>query len=140
MKNKQGKSFVAIMLIIALTVLLLRVVIKQVIKISVTQNESHASLTLKLISVALENYARDNQGVYPISLPILTQTKPPYLDNDYITESPLRGYDYSCARLEPSGYSCSAIPVKCNLSGKTIYTIITGGSLISEECNKSQKE
>lgn len=139
-ENKRAKSFVAIMIFIGFTALLLRFGIEKIIKINIAQNEAIASLTLKLISAALENYANDHAEVYPVSLSGLTQTKPPYLDKDYVLNSPLRGYIYSCSRLEPSGYSCSAIPVKCNLAGRLIYTVITGGSLISEECSKKEKE
>lgn len=124
------------MIVTAVTALLLRVAIKEIIKFSVIQNESDASATIKLISASLENYAKDNRGVYPAKLSALTKNKPPYLDKDYIGLSPLKGYNYDCARLDSSGYSCSAVPLKCGLTGKMSYTVITGGSLISEECSK----
>lgn len=140
MKKTIGKSFVMIMVIIAICALLLRIAIKQIIKLNISQNESHASDTLKLISTALENYAKDNRGVFPVNLSVLTQGKPAYLDKDYIKLSHLRGYDFSCSRLESVGYSCTAIPMKCKLSGNTIYNVITGGTLISDECGKGEKE
>jgi type II secretory pathway pseudopilin PulG len=138
MGNKKGKSFVTIMIITAVTALILRVAIKQIIKMNIAQNESDASATIRLISAALENYAKENRGIYPVKLSVLTQNKPPYLDKDYIGSSPIKGYDYDCTRLESSGYSCSAVPVKCRLTGKIIYTVITGGSLMSEECVKKE--
>lgn len=136
--NKRAKSFVTIMIVTAITALVLRVVIKQIIKVTITQNESDASATIKLISASLENYAKDNRGVYPAKLSVLAENKPAYLDKDYIKISPLRGYNYDCPRLDSSGYSCSASPVSCGLTGKIIYTVITGGSLISEECSKKE--
>jgi len=136
--NKRAKSFVTIMMVTAITALVLRVVIKQIIKVTITRNESDASATIKLISASLENYAKDNRGAYPAKLSVLTKIKPPYLDKDYIELSPLRGYNYDCPRLDSSGYSCSASPVNCGLTGKMIYTVITGGSLISEECSKKE--
>ena len=138
MMNKRAKSFVTIMIVTAITALVLRVVIKQIIKVTITQNESDASATIKLISASLENYAKDNRGVYPAKLSVLAENKPAYLDKDYIKISPLRGYNYDCSRLDSSGYSCSASPVSCGLTGKMIYTVITGGSLISEECSKKE--
>ena len=136
MRNNKAKSFVTIMLIIALCALSLRIIIAKLIEINIAQNESYASLTLKFISAGLENYAKNSQGIYPTNLSILTQAKPPYLDKDYINLSPVKGYNFSCFRLESSGYSCAAIPVKCSFTGKTIYTISTGALLISEECNR----
>lgn len=133
-----GRSFVAIIIIITLSVFLLRIAIEQIIKINISQNESLALTTLKSISTALENYAKDNQNSFPTGLSILTQSMPAYLDRDYIADSPIKGYNYSCLRLDSLGYSCSAMPVKCNLSGKITYNIITGGSLVSEECGKRE--
>lgn len=138
MGDKEGKSFVTIMLIIAICALSLRIIIAKLIEINIAQNDSYASLTLKFISAGLENYAKNNQGIYPTNLSTLTQTKPPYLDKDYINLSPVKGYNFSCSRLESSGYSCAAIPVKCSLSGKTIFTISTGALLISEECSRKE--
>lgn len=137
MYNK-GRSFVTIMVIIAVCALSLRIVIDRLIKLNIAQNESNAQGTLKLIGAALENYARDNGGIYPANLSVLTKTRPPYLDKDYIIQSPLKGYIYSCLRIEPSGYSCYASPTRCQLTGNTIYNITTGSLLITEECSKKE--
>lgn len=138
MKNRKARSFVTIMMAIAVCALVLRVLIEKLTKINIAQNESGALITLKLISTALENYARDNSGAYPADFSLLAQTSPPYLDKNYLLKSPLRGYNYSCLRLGPSGYSCSAAPTRCRLTGNTVYTITTGGSLISEACEKKE--
>lgn len=134
MANEKARSFVTIMIVIAVSALLIRIVIGIFIGFTISQNESSASLTLKLISAALENYSKDNQGVYPSRFSTLTQSKPPYLDKDYIAASPVKGYAYACERLEPTGYQCSAVPVKCRLSGTQSFTISTGGILLFEEC------
>jgi hypothetical protein len=133
-----GRSFVAIIIIITLSVFLLRIAIEQIIRINISQNESLALTTLKSISTALENYARDNENSFPAGLSVLTQSMPAYLDRDYITESPIKGYNYTCLRLDALGYSCSAVPVKCKLTGKIIYNIITGGSLVSQDCGTTE--
>ena len=138
MNNAKGLSLVALMIIIAVMSLLLRIVVEGLIKMNIAQNESGASATLKLISTALENYAKDNKGVFPASIAVLTKGNPAYLDNDYISESPLKGYNYICPRLEPSGYNCSALPLKCKRSGAVIYSISTGGSLLAEDCAKRE--
>jgi type II secretory pathway pseudopilin PulG len=134
MENKRAKSFVTIMIVIAVFAFLLRFLIEGVIKINISQNESTASVNLKLISAALENYADEKSGMYPQNLSFLIKTEPAYLDKDYILESPMKGYYYACSRLEPTGYSCSASPVKCGLSGNLAFTITTGSILVSEKC------
>ena len=136
MGNAKAKSFVTIMIVIAVCALLLRIAIDGLIKINIAQNESNAQGTLKLISAALENYASDNHGAYPEKLSVLTKPSPPYLDKDYITQSPLKGYNYTCSRLEPSGYNCYAAPARCRLTGNMLFNITSGGILVSEECNK----
>ena len=138
MKEEKGLSFVAIMIIIALTSLFLRFAVDQLIKVSIAQNEANAQETLKLLSVALENYAKDHLGVYPAAISELTISNPPYLDKDYTNESFLKGYDYSCSRIESSGYSCFAMPTRCKLTGNNNFVITTGGSLTSEDCAKKE--
>lgn len=138
MEDNKAKSFVTIMIVIAVCALILRFAIDSIIKFNISQNESNAQGTLKLISAALENFALDNQGIYPTSTSLLTKSKVTYLDKDYITESPSKGYNFACLRLEPSGYSCYASPTKCKLSGDTTYTITTGSLLVSEECEKKE--
>jgi type II secretory pathway pseudopilin PulG len=134
--NKKGKSFVTIMVVIALLALTLRIVVDAIMSRSMSQNQSNAEDTLKLISAALENFARDNRGAYPANFSDLTKMSPPYLDKNYVVNSPVKGYSYSCSRLEPSGYSCSAQPVKCNMSGLLNYNVTTGGVFVAEECRK----
>lgn len=136
-KNKKARSFVTIMIAIAVSAFLLRFAIDKLIQNNMFQNESNASATLKLISAALENYAKDKRGVFPAELSALTKTSPRYLERDY-SQFPSKGYNFSCARLEPSGYSCLAVPVKCGLTGKIIHNVSTGGVLISEECSKKE--
>lgn len=136
--SRKARSFVVIMIIIAVASLLLRYGMEKLIKVTIGQNESQAETTIKFISAALENYAKDHLGAYPKSLNLLTQGNPPYLDKDYLNQSFLKGYYYSCARLEDSGYSCSAAPITCGLTAKLAYTITTGGVFISEDCNKNE--
>jgi type II secretory pathway pseudopilin PulG len=136
--GEKAKSFVLIMVVIALSALLLRVVIGKIIEITNSQNEAMAQSTLKSIATALDNYARDNQGIYPKALSILSQSKPAYLDKDYAAEPSIKGYSYSCTRLDSSGYSCYAFPTKCKLTGKLAFTVTTGNLLISEDCDKKE--
>lgn len=136
--DTKASSFVTIMIIIAVCSLLLRIIIEQIIKLNIEQNESNAQATIKLLSTALENYAKDNRGVFPANVLILTKTNPPYLDKDYIDVSPVKGYNYSCPRIEPSGYNCYAHPIRCGLTGNIVYSITSGGLLITEGCSKKE--
>ena len=136
MKNKTGRSFVGIMILIAISALTIRIAIERIIEFTTAQNESSASGTLKSISVALENFSRNNKGAYPTNFVSLTQAKPAYLDKNYIAISPVKGYIYNCPKLDSTGYICSAVPVNCRLTGKTNYTISTGSLFFSEECAK----
>ena len=138
MINNRARSFVAIMVVIAVSALFLRLALEKIIKINIEQNQINASTTIKLISTALENFAKDNKGSYPENLASLADTQPPYLDKSYITPSPLKGYSYTWPRLEASGYSCSALPVLCGITGKEIYTISTGALLVVEKCDRKK--
>ncbi len=136
MTNNRGLSFITLMIVIAISALVLRTAIEWVIKSNISQNESEAQSTLKLIAASLDNYAKDHLGSFPGSLSVLTQDDPPYLRKDYINKSFLRGYDYSCPRLDATGYVCSATPARCALTGSKIYTITTGGSIVPDDCGK----
>ena len=136
--NTRAKSFVVIMIVISLSLLFLRIIAEKIINITCIQNESNAQSTLRLISAALENYAKDNQGVYPGKVSVLVEAKPAYLDRDYITQPPVKGYTYNCSRLDASGYNCYAFPLRCGLTGKTAFTVTTGSLLISENCEEAE--
>jgi len=137
--NKKGLSFITLMIIIALCALVLRFAIEQIVRSNITRNESNALPVLRLIAASLENYARDNHGAYPTSLALLTQAQPAYLDKDYTSQPPFKGYIFGCSRLEVDGYACSASTVQCNVTGKKEYTISTGGLLVIEDCNKKEQ-
>lgn len=138
MTDRRGLSFVTLMIIIAISALMLSLISEEVMRRNMAQNESDAQTTLRLISTALENYAKDNRGAFPEDISVLTKTTPVYLDKNYIVLSPLRGYIYNCPTLNASGYSCQASPVKCDVTGKAFYTISTGGVFVSRECNKKE--
>ena len=138
MGNKRARSFVVIMIVVSLAALILRIAIVQFVNFNIIQNEASAQGTLKLITTAVENYAKDHLGVFPISLEALTQSSPAYIEKEYISLSYEKGYNFNCLRLEASGYTCSASPSRCNLSGKKIYTITTGQVMTSEECGKKE--
>ena len=130
----KGKSFIVLMLTIAVVALVLRFAIGQLIKVNISQNDSYAHSTIKLISAALENFAKDHEGAFPDKLSSLTGPQKSYLDKDYASLSPVKGYNYQCSRLDPAGYTCSASAAVCNITGAKLFNISTGGLLVFEAC------
>lgn len=136
MFDRRARSFVTIMIVAALSALLLRLTIQKIIVYNIRHNQLLAQVNLKLLSTALENYAKDNKGAYPSSIDQLSKSNPVYLERNYLAASSIRGYEYDCQRLDASGYNCSAAPVDCKLTGKTVYAVSTGGLIIAENCDK----
>jgi hypothetical protein len=137
--NNKGRSFLTVIIIIAFVALFLRFSSVGLIQWTIDQNEAIAQDSLKLVSTALELYAKDHMGSYPRTLNALIQSKPAYIDREYIAEpSRRKGYVFTCSRLEQSSYSCSAVPGICGLTGKKVFTVTTGGSMIVEECLKDE--
>ncbi len=138
MKDNCGRSFVAIMIVIGVFAFCLRIALEQVMRISILRNQADSLTSIKLISTALENYAKDNNNVFLRALAPLTETEPAYLDRDYSSLSSFKGYSYNCPRLDSSGYSCVATPVKCGTTGQLVYSVTTGGSITQEACVKKE--
>ncbi len=136
MLNLKARSFVSIMIVVAFSALLLRLGIHRIIVYQIQQNQLLAQINLKLLSTAMENYAKDNKNVYPVSIDLLTKHVPVYLERDYLAATSLRGYEYDCQRMDAGGYSCTASPVNCKLSGKMVYVVSTGGLIMTENCDK----
>lgn len=124
------------MIAVALSALLLRLAIHKIIIYNIQQNQLLAQVNLKLLSTALENYAKDNKNQYPENIEVLTKNKPAYLERNYLASSSVRGYEYDCQRLGPGGYNCSATPLDCKFTGKMVYSVSTGGLVIAENCDK----
>ncbi|HOU36835.1 MAG TPA: hypothetical protein PK562_06155, partial [Candidatus Omnitrophota bacterium] len=137
MKDNKARSFLTVIIIMAFVALILRFSVEQVMQWAIDQNEAAAQESLKLVSTALELYAKDHMGQYPQNLKSLIQSRPAYINPDYISESSKRkGYVFSCSRLEQASYSCSERPASCGITGKRVFTATTGGSMIIEECAK----
>ncbi len=138
LKNKKAKSLVVIMLIVAICAFILRFAVIKAIRLNISYDEAAASATLKLISAALENYSKDNHGLFPSSISALAITKPAYLDKDYTKQFPIKGYNYICDRLDTLGYNCSAVPIKCNITGQKIFKVSTGSLFVIQDCRKEE--
>jgi hypothetical protein len=136
MLNRKARSFVTIMVVVALSALLLRMAIHRIIIYRIRQNQLLAQVNLKLFSTAMENYAKDNKNVYPVSIDLLINHDPVYLERDYLAATSVRGYEYDCQRLDAKGYNCTASPVNCKLTGNVIYAVSTGGLIMAQGCEE----
>jgi hypothetical protein len=134
MLNRKARSFVTIMIVVGLSALFLRLGMQKVIIYNIDNNQQLAQVNLKLFSTALENYAKDNKGLYPANTAELTKGKPVYLKKDYLAVASAQGYEYDCQRLDEAGYNCKAAPVNCMLTGEKVYSVSTGGLIITESC------
>ena len=134
MRNNAGRGFVAIMIIVALSAVALRFGVLKVIRFTIEQNEANALEKLQFLTTALENFANDHALAYPSDLALLAENDPPYISKEYVSLSPARGYTFNCMRLEPSGYTFSAAPAQCGISGRRIFTVTTGQAVSIEEC------
>ena len=129
-----GFTLVEVMIVVALIAALAVLAIPNIIRARVQANESAARTTLKTIAVALETRASDTGIGYPDDFSILLTGNPPYLNKDYIADSPFLGYNFACGSLELGSYSCSATPQRCGYTGSRIYTITTGSVFTDEAC------
>lgn len=136
-KNKLVWAFtlVEIMVTVSIVALLAVIAIPQLLRARMVANESNAKATLKTISTALETYAAESAQGYPTDISVLATIKPPYLNQNYIADSPIQGYNYTCDSLGVSSYICSAEPQSCGWTGSKIYTITTGGVFAEADCN-----
>jgi type IV pilus assembly protein PilA len=136
--NNQGFTLVEIMVIISIIIILTSIAIPNLLRTRLTANESAAQIILKTISTACENYAAANGGSYPTAISDLTETIPPYLNEDY-TAAPQKGYEFACNIMTIAGYSCAATPTTCNRTGSKTFTIATGGVLSSVDCTGGEE-
>jgi hypothetical protein len=135
---QKGKSFLVLVTSVGLLSLLLSVLGEKIIGVVVTRNNAAAAATLKTIATGLENYGKEHEGQYPDDFSLLTQGTPPYIDRNYLLESPQSGFNYFCSRLDKTGYNCSAIPIRCGITGSKNFAVATGNLFVSEDCDKNE--
>ncbi|MFA5320593.1 MAG: hypothetical protein WBE75_00240 [Candidatus Omnitrophota bacterium] len=135
---EKGKSILVLVTVVGVLSLLLSILGEKVIGLIVNRNNAAAAATLKTIATGLENYGKEHGGEYPDNFAVLTKGQPPYIDRDYLAGSPHNGFNYFCSRLDKTGYNCSAIPLKCGISGSKNYAVATGNLFVSEDCDKNE--
>jgi hypothetical protein len=108
--TEKGRSFLVLVISVGLLSLLLSVLGEKIIGVVVTRNNAAAAATLKTIATGLEN----------------------------LLESPQSGFNYFCSRLDKTGYNCSAIPIRCGITGSKNFAVATGNLFVSEDCDKNE--
>ncbi len=131
--KKRGFTLVEIMIVVAIIALLAIMAIPNLLRARVNSNESVSQATLKTIATGAESYASANNGNYPADWDAITNSTPPYVNENYETVSPRNGYNFACT-FTASSYSCTATPATCNTTGTKTYTIATGAVLTSAGC------
>jgi prepilin-type N-terminal cleavage/methylation domain-containing protein len=132
--KSRGFTLVEIMIVVAIIALLAAIAIPNLLRARVNANEANAQATLKTIATACESFASVNNGNYPTAIASLTGATPPYLNEDYTTTDPY-GYNFECASLATTGYTCTATPTTCGTTGTRTFTVSTGAVMSSAACS-----
>ena len=132
-QSLRGFTLVEIMIVLSVIIILAGIAIPNVLRARMNANESIAQSTLKTMSGGFENYAATNQGNYPTAMADLTGSAPPFLNEDY-TASITAGYSFACGSMTVLGYSCTATPQNCGITGSKTFTITQGGIMTSADC------
>lgn len=95
-------------------------------------NESLAKTTMRIISTAIEAYAKENNGKYPMSESVLVIGDVPYLSKFY-DHRVIGGYKY-LLKFKTNYYLVVALPETYGVTGTKIITVGTGGVMQDEGC------
>ena len=130
---KKGFTLVEIMIVVAIIALLAAIAIPNLLRARLNANDARAKASLHGLVTAIESYAAQ-EGTYPSSESELTNINPAYL-NVPICNQTSNGYIFNCSNLSDFGYSVSAQPTSCNVSGSKNWTVTTGNVWSESNCS-----
>ncbi len=125
-KNTAGFTLVEIMIVVVIIVVLAYIGIPNLLRATITANETSAQTTLKTIATALENYSVIH-AVYPADTDVLIGDAPPYLNKDFFNGNH-SGYTYTATLLSDYAYTITAAPISAS-AGTHTYVVTTGALL-----------
>ncbi len=129
---RRGFTLVEIMIVVAIIALLAAIAIPNLLRARVNANEANAQATLKTMATACESYAAANEGNYPDAWADLTGATPPYLNENYETNSPIHGYDFVWETQDDADYKFTA-ERHTDTSGTRAFSICTGAILLEDD-------
>ncbi len=133
---RKGVTLIWIVVFIAIISLIAALSISKFLHERINTNKSVAQEILKTVSLALEKYAQDHNGVYAdnesqlLSQSMGGEADLPYLNKSYCGKTE-GGYTYNCD-LAASGYTLTARPQNCITVGTQSFTLISGGTLSTD--------
>jgi prepilin-type N-terminal cleavage/methylation domain-containing protein len=135
MRKSKGFTLVEIMIVVAIIALLAAITIPNLLKPQQTARNSAAKGELRTLATAIENYAIDNNAVYPTDLDDLA--------TDYIPAVPCTttgtngtkgGFTYFCDSVAVGSYNIVAVPTSKGTSGTKAYNLTSGGQIDEMDC------
>ena len=125
-KVKKGFSLVEIMIVVAIIVILALISIPNLLRARITAKETLAKSSLRSISTAMIAYKISNSTYLGVTLSVLSNTTPPYIDS-MLGSGKKEGYDFTLTPVSADTYVCVATPESQGISGVCSFCVSEDG-------------
>lgn len=134
--NKKAFTLVENMIIVAIIALVIIIALPNVKRVKMSSNEAATRELLDQFGTALEQYAIINKD-YPADLSLLTESSPPYFNQNICDGNVRNGYVFKIIGGAPLAgtYFITATPVSCGNSGQKIFYLRTNKQMTEDECD-----